>query len=196
MGAFFGLESLGKPTDYSFCRITLILCLPATLYTIQLGLNLIWMPLFFRLNRPIAAAFDILALGGTVSYLTYIWGQVDETSGWLLAPYLGWLGFASYLCVSQRRTCTLSKSLTYLLRLASDTSIIGILLPHPSGIRAFCETGAKHRSKIDLLFPLAFYSGSQSPIIICIYILYWAKARYHIVCNFTSLYSIGHVRTC
>ncbi|KAK3208346.1 hypothetical protein GRF29_77g433098 [Pseudopithomyces chartarum] len=71
----------------------------ATLYTIQLGLNLIWMPLFFRLNRPIAAAFDILALGGTVSYLTYIWGQVDETSGWLLAPYLGWLGFASYLCV-------------------------------------------------------------------------------------------------
>lgn len=75
---------------------------PATLYTIQLGLNLIWMPLFFGINRPRAAVVDILALGGTVSYLTYIWGQVDEVSGWLLAPYLGWLGFATYLNVSPR----------------------------------------------------------------------------------------------
>ncbi|KAF1975643.1 TspO/MBR-related protein [Bimuria novae-zelandiae CBS 107.79] len=72
----------------------------ATLYTIQLGLNFIWTPLFFGLNRPKAASVDILALGGTVSYLTYVWGQVDETSGWLLAPYLGWLGFATYLCIS------------------------------------------------------------------------------------------------
>ena len=72
----------------------------ATLYTIQLGLNFIWSPLFFRFNRPVAAAVDIIALGGTVGYLTYIWGQVDETAGWLLAPYLGWLGFATYLCFS------------------------------------------------------------------------------------------------
>jgi benzodiazapine receptor len=71
----------------------------ATLYTIQLGLNLIWMPLFFGFNRPIAATVDILTLGGTVGYLAYVWGQVDSTCGWLLAPYLGWLGFATYLCV-------------------------------------------------------------------------------------------------
>lgn len=72
----------------------------ATLYTIQLGLNLIWMPLFFQLKRPVEATVDILALTGTVGYLTYIWGQVDEVAGWCLAPYLGWLGFASYLTVS------------------------------------------------------------------------------------------------
>jgi benzodiazapine receptor len=71
----------------------------ATLYTIQLALNLVWMPLFFGLNRPISATVDILALGGTVGYLAYVWGQVDSTCGWLLAPYLGWLGFATYLCV-------------------------------------------------------------------------------------------------
>src|SRR3569833_1072318 len=46
----------------------------ATLYTIQLGLNLIWMPLFFTLRRP-----------------------VDAVAGWCMAPYLGWLGFATYL---------------------------------------------------------------------------------------------------
>ncbi|PBP26258.1 TspO/MBR family protein, partial [Diplocarpon rosae] len=47
----------------------------ATLYTIQLGLNLIWMPLFFGLKRPIEATVDIIALSGVTGYLTYIWGQ-------------------------------------------------------------------------------------------------------------------------
>jgi benzodiazapine receptor len=71
----------------------------ATLYTVQLGLNLIWMPLFFWAKRPIEATVDIFALYGVVGYLTYIWGQVDPVAGWCLAPYLGWLGFASYLTV-------------------------------------------------------------------------------------------------
>jgi tryptophan-rich sensory protein len=72
----------------------------ATLYTIQLGLNLAWMPLFFGLKRPIEATADIIALTGVTGYLTYIWGQVDEVSAWALAPYVGWLCFASYLTVS------------------------------------------------------------------------------------------------
>ncbi|PQE04322.1 MBR family protein [Rutstroemia sp. NJR-2017a BBW] len=59
----------------------------ATLYTIQLGLNLIWMPLFFSLKRPVEATADIVALTGVV----------DPVAGWALAPYLGWLGFATYL---------------------------------------------------------------------------------------------------
>ena len=63
----------------------------ATLYTIQLGLNLIWMPLFFVAKRPIEATVDIVALTGVTGYLTYIWGQVDPVAGWALAPYLGWL---------------------------------------------------------------------------------------------------------
>lgn len=71
----------------------------ATLYTAQLALNLIWMPLFFNLKKPIAATVDIVALTATTGYLAYVWGQVDEVSGWLLAPYLGWLGFATYLTV-------------------------------------------------------------------------------------------------
>jgi len=69
----------------------------ATLYTIQLGLNLIWMPLFFYAKRPVEAMVDITILTGTVGYLTYLWGQVDPVAGWALAPYLAWLGFASYL---------------------------------------------------------------------------------------------------
>ncbi|MCJ1474312.1 hypothetical protein MMC13_002970 [Lambiella insularis] len=69
----------------------------ATLYTIQLALNLAWMPLFFGLKRPIEATIDIIALTGVTGYLTYIWGQVDIVAGWSLVPYLGWLSFATYL---------------------------------------------------------------------------------------------------
>ncbi|KAL9601377.1 MAG: hypothetical protein Q9219_002553 [cf. Caloplaca sp. 3 TL-2023] len=69
----------------------------ATLFTIQLGLNLIWMPLFFRLKRPIEATADITVLTGVTGYLTYIWSQVDSVAAWSMAPYLGWLTFATYL---------------------------------------------------------------------------------------------------
>ncbi|KAH6853846.1 TspO/MBR family-domain-containing protein [Chaetomium sp. MPI-CAGE-AT-0009] len=70
----------------------------ATLYTIQLGLNLAWMPLFYGLNQPVLATIDAAALVGINSYLAWLWGsKVDEVAGWLLVPYVGWLGFATYL---------------------------------------------------------------------------------------------------
>lgn len=55
------------------------------------------MPLFFWAKRPIEATVDIVALTGVTGYLAYVWGQVDSVSAWALAPYLGWLGFATYL---------------------------------------------------------------------------------------------------
>ena len=69
----------------------------ATLYTMQLGLNLVWMPLFFGLGRPIEAMLDICALTGTVGYMTYVWNKVDTTAAYLMFPYLAWLTFATYL---------------------------------------------------------------------------------------------------
>ena len=60
------------------------------------------MPLFFHLKRPIEATVDIVALTGTVGYLTYIWSQVDEVAAWGMVPYLGWLSFATYLSVCNR----------------------------------------------------------------------------------------------
>ncbi|KAL2172061.1 hypothetical protein VTG60DRAFT_431 [Thermothelomyces hinnuleus] len=70
----------------------------ATLYTIQLGINLAWMPLFYGLNRPVLATIDAATLFGINSYLAWLWAtKVDNLSGWLLAPYVAWLGFATYL---------------------------------------------------------------------------------------------------
>lgn len=69
----------------------------ATLYTIQLGLNLGFMPLFFGLGRPVEALVNITTLTGTVAYLAYVWNKVDKISSYCLYPYLAWLGFATYL---------------------------------------------------------------------------------------------------
>ena len=61
------------------------------------------MPLFFGLGRPIEATLDIVALTGVTSYMALVWSQVDNVSGWLFTPYLGWLGFATYLSVSDSK---------------------------------------------------------------------------------------------
>lgn len=70
-----------------------------TLYSIQLGLNLVWMPLFFAAKRPVEASVDIFGLVGLNGYLAYVWGSIDRTAGLLQMPYLAWLSFATYLCV-------------------------------------------------------------------------------------------------
>ena len=100
----------------------------ATLYTIQLGLNLVWMPLFFGLKRPIEATVDIVALTGITSYLAYIWSHVDTTAAWSLAPYLGWLGFATYLSVR-----LMTQMHYYCLELTEDVVWHGILEQLGSG---------------------------------------------------------------
>ncbi|KAI9822076.1 MAG: hypothetical protein M1826_000584 [Phylliscum demangeonii] len=72
----------------------------ATLYTIQLGLNQLFSPLFWYYKKPVAACVDSVALTATIAYLISVWGQVDRMAGWLLAPYLAWMCFASYLSIA------------------------------------------------------------------------------------------------
>ncbi|KAI0117187.1 TspO/MBR-related protein [Daldinia grandis] len=67
------------------------------LYSAQLGLNLLWMPLFFGLRKPVLALADIVSLVGLNGYLTYLYFSVDSTAGWCQLPYMAWLGFATYL---------------------------------------------------------------------------------------------------
>lgn len=56
------------------------------------------MPLFFGLRRPILATLDCAALVGINAYLAYTWGtKIDRLAGWLMVPYVCWLGFATYL---------------------------------------------------------------------------------------------------
>ncbi|KAI0890428.1 TspO/MBR-related protein [Annulohypoxylon maeteangense] len=67
------------------------------LYTIQLGVNILWMPLFFGMRRVDLAAADIVLLAGLNGYLTYLYFSVDNLAGWCQVPHLAWLAFATYL---------------------------------------------------------------------------------------------------
>lgn len=68
-----------------------------TLYGIQLFLNFLWSPVFFRLEWRLAALFVLIALWLSV-YLTFrAFTEIEERAGDLLLPYLLWVTFAGYL---------------------------------------------------------------------------------------------------
>jgi translocator protein len=68
------------------------------LYYGQLALNLAWTPLFFGLKQTGVALVDIVALTGSVFYLTKtLHGPTGGKSSYLLVPYCVWLSLASYL---------------------------------------------------------------------------------------------------
>lgn len=63
----------------------------------QLGLNGLWSPLFFGWRKPVASLVDSAALlAATGQYVRHA-RRVDRVAAWMLAPYLGWLAFATVL---------------------------------------------------------------------------------------------------
>ena len=68
-----------------------------SVYGIQLLLNLAWTPLFFTHHKIGAGLVNILALDAAVVYTIKLFMEIDETSGYLLLPYLAWISFASLL---------------------------------------------------------------------------------------------------
>jgi translocator protein len=63
----------------------------------QLALNGAWTPLFFGARRPVAALVDVVALDATAGAYAATAGKVDRIAALAFAPYLAWLGFATYL---------------------------------------------------------------------------------------------------
>lgn len=67
------------------------------LWATQLALNAAWTPVFFGLRRPVAALVDLAALDAAAGAYAAAAAQVDRTAAVAIVPYLGWLGFATYL---------------------------------------------------------------------------------------------------
>lgn len=63
----------------------------------QLLFNSAWSHLFFRKRKPRAALGDIGLLLGSVGLYTRAARSVDPAAPYFMAPYLGWVGFASLL---------------------------------------------------------------------------------------------------
>lgn len=67
------------------------------LFLVQLALNFSWSPLFFAAHR-VAPALLVLATMMLLSIAaTRVIADISRSAARLMLPYLGWLGFASYL---------------------------------------------------------------------------------------------------
>lgn len=67
------------------------------LWSLQLGLNSLWSPLFFGARKPKLALADLAAL--LLAQTAYIRKarRVDRVAAWLFIPYVIWCSFAAFL---------------------------------------------------------------------------------------------------
>ena len=66
-------------------------------YAVNLVLNALWTPIFFALRRPDVALVEIAFLWVSTLGLVLIARRYSTVAAWLLAPYLAWVTFASFL---------------------------------------------------------------------------------------------------
>lgn len=71
--------------------------LAALVFAVQLIINLAWSPLFFGGHRITWALVDILLLDVAVVATIVLFSRIRPRAAWLLAPYLAWVLFATYL---------------------------------------------------------------------------------------------------
>jgi translocator protein len=68
-----------------------------TLWIAQLVLNGLWSWLFFGLHRTGLGLIDILTMFACIATLLALSCKASKAVGWLMAPYLVWVGYASTL---------------------------------------------------------------------------------------------------
>ena len=70
---------------------------PLLLYLGQLALNAAWTPIFFGAHAMGWALVEIVVLWAAILLTMRSFHQVHRTAGWLFAPYLAWVTFATIL---------------------------------------------------------------------------------------------------
>lgn len=66
-------------------------------FCLQLALNALWSVLFFGMQSPLLGAYGIVALWLSIALTIRLFAKSSRTAAWLMAPYLAWVSFASYL---------------------------------------------------------------------------------------------------
>lgn len=69
----------------------------ATLYYLQLGLNLLWSILFFGFHKPFLSLIEIIVLWICILTLMVRFFRISKLASYLLIPYLLWVSFAAIL---------------------------------------------------------------------------------------------------
>lgn len=67
------------------------------LFLVNLVLNVTWSLLFFRMQRPDYAFYEVALLWASIVTLMVIMWPYSRTSSLLLTPYLLWVSFAAFL---------------------------------------------------------------------------------------------------
>jgi tryptophan-rich sensory protein len=67
------------------------------LYLAQLALNALWSLLFFGLRRPDLALAEVIVFWTLLVVLLFRFRTADRLAGWLWAPYVAWVTYASAL---------------------------------------------------------------------------------------------------
>ena len=73
------------------------------LYAVQLVLNALWTWLFFRWQFGAAAFAEVLLLLALVVATAVAFWRARPLAGWLIVPYIAWVGFASALTFAMWR---------------------------------------------------------------------------------------------
>lgn len=71
--------------------------LPLIIYTIQLTLNILWTPVFFRFHKIKLALIIIGLLWLSIITTIFYFNKYDRIAALLLVPYILWVTFASSL---------------------------------------------------------------------------------------------------
>ncbi len=66
-------------------------------FSINLILNVLWSFLFFYLQNPLFAFFELIVLWLSILAMILVSYKINKVSSYLLIPYIVWLSFASIL---------------------------------------------------------------------------------------------------
>jgi len=69
----------------------------ALVFGANLFLNILWSFLFFSLQEPLWAFFELLLLLASIVLMIYVTWGIEKKSAYLLIPYLLWVSFAGVL---------------------------------------------------------------------------------------------------
>ena len=69
------------------------------LYALQLLVNVLWSLIFFGFHSLFGGVVGILALLLLIVLTAERFYKIDRVAGWLFAPYIAWVSFATYLNV-------------------------------------------------------------------------------------------------
>jgi translocator protein len=67
------------------------------LFALNGFLNISWSLIFFRLQRPDWAFYEVIVLWLSILAMIVYCGRFSKTAAWLLVPYLAWVTFAGAL---------------------------------------------------------------------------------------------------